>query len=245
MGKSRKKKATSGSALAAGNATSMPKKKRPAIGAKKKRPPGTSKAVAVPKSPAKAPSEAVVHTPPTKKKKKAVTDPTTPSTVSSKSTAQSRRAVTLMGGLALRSPSTPKKAKAADVDDASLTDTVDYTDPNTIRWLTKKGVVDALQHRFPDREDYIELDHHDQILLLVKTFKPVEIRMVLQGLLTDAGKDWRRLKLHKLRNMSILAAEFAKVCVELFNATRELNSTIPVPEDIVFDHDKGREEIPS
>ena len=87
MGKSRKKKATSGSALAAGNATSMPKKKRPAIGAKQKRPPGTSKAVAVPKSPAKAPSEAVVHTPPTKKKKKAVTDPTTPSTVSSKSTA--------------------------------------------------------------------------------------------------------------------------------------------------------------
>ena len=114
--------------------------------------------------------------------------PTTPSTVSSKSTTQSKRAVTLMGGLALQLPSTPKRAKPEDVEEASLTDTVDYQDPNMIRWLTKKGVVDALQHRFPDREDYIKLDHHDQILLLVKTFKPVEIRMVLQGLLTDAGK---------------------------------------------------------
>ena len=150
-----------------------------------------------------------------------------------------------MGGLALQSPLTPKKAKPEDIDDASLIDTVDYTDPNTIRWLTKKGVVDALQHHFSDREDYIELDHHDQILLLVKMFKPFEIRVVLQGLLTDAGRDWRKLKLHKLRNMNILAAEFAKVCVELFNATTELNSTILVPEDIVFDHDKGREEIPS
>ena len=79
----------------------------------------------------------------------------------------------------------------------------------------------------------------------MKTFKPVEICMVLQGILTDAGRDWRKLKLHKLRNMNILAVEFAKVCVELFNATTELNSTIPVPADIVFDHDKGRDEIPS
>ena len=135
--------------------------------------------------------------------------------------------------------------QAEDVDKASLTDTVDYTDPNTIRWLTKKGIDDALHHHFPDHDGYIKLEHHNQILLLVKTFKPFEIRVVLQGLLTDAGKDWRKLKLHKLRNMNILAAEFAKVCVELFNATRELNSTIPVPEDIVFDHDKGRDEIPS
>ena len=77
----------------------------------------------------------------------------------------------------------------------------------------------------------------------MKTFKPVEIRMVLQGLLTDAGKDWRRLKLHKLRNMSILAAEFAKVCVELFNATTELNLATSVPGEILFDHDKGHREV--
>ena len=89
------------------------------------------------------------------------------------------------------------------------------------------------------------MDHHEQILLLVKTFKSAEIHLVLQGLLTDAGQDWRKLKVHKLRNMNILAAEFAKVCVELFNATTELNSTTPVPEDIVFDHDKGRDKIPS
>ena len=243
MAKSRKKKTTSGSAMAAGKVISTPKKKRPAFVAKKTRRPGTSTAVAIPESPTKAFSRAVVRTPSPKKKKKVVSVPTTPSTVSSKSTTQSKRAVTLMGGLALQSPLTPKKAKPEDIDDASLTDTVDYTDPNTIRWLTKKGVVDALQHHFSDREDYIELDHHDQILLLVKKFKPFEIRVVLQGLLTDAGRDWRKLKLHKLRNMNILAAEFAKVCVELFNATTELNLATSVPEEILFDHDKGHREV--
>ena len=77
----------------------------------------------------------------------------------------------------------------------------------------------------------------------MKKFKPFEIRVVLQGLLTDAGRDWRKLKLHKLRNMNILAAEFAKVCVELFNATTELNSATSVPEEILFDHDKGHREV--
>ena len=153
MAKSRKKKTTSGSAMAAGKVISTPKKKRPAFVAKKTRRLGTSTEVAIPESPTKAFSRAVVRTPSPKKKKKVVSVPTTPSTVSSKSTTQSKRAVTLMGGLALQSPSTPKKAKPEDIDDASLTDTVDYTDPNTIRWLTKKGVVDALQHHFPNHED--------------------------------------------------------------------------------------------
>ena len=68
---------------------------------------------------------------------------------------------------------------------------------------------------------------------------------MLQGLLTDAGKDWRKLKLNKLKNMRVLAPEFAKVCVDQFNATTELNSSTSVPEDVVFDHGKGQREVPS
>ena len=172
--------------------------------------------------------------------------PTTPSTVSSKSTTQSKRAVKLMGGLALQSPSSSKRANGADVDeDDSLTDTVNYQDPNTILWLSKKGVDDALAYHFPDQDDYITLDHHDRVLLLVKTFKPVDIRMVLQGLLSDAGKDWRKLKMNKLRNMHVLAPEFARACVDLHNATTDLNSSTSVPDDIVFDHGKGQKKVPS
>ena len=244
MGKSRKK-TVSGSAMAAGKVTSKPKKKRPATVTKKTKRPGTTKAAAVPKSPSKAPPKAAVRTPPTKKKKKVVSVPTTPSTVSSKSTTESKRAVKLMGGLALQSPSSSKRAKCEDVEDDSLSDTVDYRDPNMIDWLTKKGVADALEYHFPDQDDYITLDHQEQILLLVKTFKPADIRIVLQGLLTDAGKDWRKLKLKKLRNMHVLAPEFAKVCVDLFNATTELNSSTSVPEDVVVDHGKGRKQVPS
>ena len=244
MGKSRKKKTVSGSAMAAGKVASKPKKKRPATVTKKSKRPGTTKAAAVPKSPTKAPPKAVVRTPPTKKNKKVVSVPTTPSTVSSKSTTQSKRAVKLMGGLALQSPSSSKRAKCEDVEEDSLSDTVDYQDPNTIPWLTKKGVADALEYHFPDQDDYITLDHQEQILRLVKKFKPADIRIVLQGLLTDAGKDWRKLKMNKLRNMNVLAPEFAKVCVDLFNATTELNSSTSVSEDIVFDHGKGQKKVP-
>ena len=246
MGKSRKKPTLSGSVKAAGQVTSKPKKKRPAAVKKKTKRPGTVKAAAVPKSPATVRSKAAVRTSPTKNKKNVVSVPTTPSTVSSKSTTQSKRAVKLMGGLALQSPSSSKRAKGADVDeDDSLTDTVNYQDPNTILWLSKKGVDDALAYHFPDQADYITLDHHDRILLLVKTFKPLEIRMVLQGLLSDAGKDWRKLKMNKLRNMHVLAPEFARVCVDLHNATADLNSSTSVPDDIVVDHGKGRKKDPS
>ena len=139
-----------------------------------------------------------------------------------------------------------KKSKAEDEDEASLSDTVDYQDPNTILWLKAEGVADALKYHYPDHEEYLELDYHEQILLLVKVFKPAEMRSVLQGLLTDAGKNWCKLKLQKkLRSMGVLAPEFAKVCVELFNAKTELEMSKSVPEDIVIDHDKSQKKITS
>ena len=79
----------------------------------------------------------------------------------------------------------------------------------------------------------------------MKTFKPLDIRMVLQGLLSDAGKDWRKLKMNKLRNMHVLAPGFARACVDLHNATTDLNSSTSVPDDIVFDHGKGQKKVPS
>ena len=69
--------------------------------------------------------------------------------------------------------------------------------------------------------------------------------MVLQGLLSDAGKDWRKLKMSKLRNMHVLAPEFARVCVDLHNATTDLNSSTSLPDDIVVHHGKGRKKDPS
>ena len=69
--------------------------------------------------------------------------------------------------------------------------------------------------------------------------------MVLQGLLSDAGKDWRKLKMNKLRNMHVLAPEFARAFVDLHNATTDLNSLTSVPDGIVFDHGKGQNKVPS
>ena len=255
MAKSPKKIRVIGSAKAAGEATSKPKKKSMATATKKAHQKGTLKATAVAKTPTKPsptkpsptkPSPKAVAGTPTKKGKKLETAQTTPTTVSLKSTTDSKRAVTLMSGLALKSPSAQKKSKAEDEDEASLSDTVDYQDPNTILWLKAEGVADALEYHFPDHEEYLELDYHEQILLLVKVFKPAEMRSVLQGLLTDAGKNWRKLKLQKkLRSMSVLAPEFAKVCVELFNAKTELEMSKSVPEDIVIDHDKSQKKITS
>ena len=102
-----------------------------------------------------------------------------------------------------------KRTKTQDEDEASLSNMIDYNDPNTIPWLTKQGVVDALEHHFPDQEDYLKLDYDDQLLLLIKVFKSTDMRFILQGLLTDAGKDWRKLKLNKLRSMKLLAPQFA------------------------------------
>ena len=249
MAKSPKKNRGVGSAKAAGEAKSKPKKKRTTTDTKKSRHngtsnKGTSKAVAVLKTPKKSSPKAVARTP-TKKGKKLATTPTTPSTVSSKSTTDSKRAATLMSGLALTSPSAQKKSKAEDVDEASLTDTIDYQDPNTIPWLTEQGVDDALEYHFPDREKYFDLDYHEKVLLVMQEYKLAEMKSVLQGLLTDAGKNWRKLKLNRFRSMKVFAPKFAEVCVELFNAKTKLDVSTQVPGDITIDHGKGKKKSTS
>ena len=244
MAKSRKKKLASCSTKVEGKVKTKPKKKRTANSKKMAHQKGTAQTVAVPKTPTKAPSTSVALML-TKKGKKVTSSQTTPSTVSSKSTRDSKHTVTLMDGLALKSPMAKKRTKTEDVVEASLSDIIDYEDPNMILWLKKQGVVDALEHHSPDWEDYLELDYHEQLLLLVKVFKPVDMRYVLQGLLTDAGMNWRKLKLNKLRIMKVLAPKFAKVCVELFNAKMEFNTSTSVPADIVIGHDKGQKKSPS
>ena len=80
---------------------------------------------------------------PQKKATKSAGVPTTPLTVSSRSTTESKRAVTLMSGLDLKSPLS-KKNKACDAEEASLVDSVDYENPATIAWQTKEGVASAI-----------------------------------------------------------------------------------------------------
>jgi len=45
--------------------------------------------------------------------------------------------------------------------------------------------------------------------------------------------------------MHVLAPEFARVCVDLHNATTDLNSSTSLPDDIVVHHGKGRKKDPS
>ena len=116
MAKSPKKIRVVGLAKAAGEATSKPKKKSMATATKKVHQKGTLKATAVAKTPTKPsptkPSPKAVAGTPTKKGKKLETAQTMPTTVSSKSTTDSKRAVTLMSGLALKSPSAQKKEQS-------------------------------------------------------------------------------------------------------------------------------------
>ena len=79
----------------------------------------------------------------------------------------------------------------------------------------------------------------------MKKFKAADICFALQDLLTDAGKDWRKIKMNKLRNMNILAPKVANMCIELFNAKTELNMSTSVPEDIIIDNGKGQKRVPS
>ena len=93
-------------------------------------------------TPPKPSPKTAFGTPP-KKATKSAAVPTTPSTVSSRSTTESKRAVTLMSGLDLKSPSS-KKNKACSAEEASLVDSVDYEDPATIAWQTKEGIASAI-----------------------------------------------------------------------------------------------------
>jgi len=65
-------------------------------------------------------------------------------------------------------------------------------------------------------------------------FKPADLRRVLQGPLTDAGKNWLQLKLSKLKAMRQVAPEFAKICVELCNATTEVNALPSIPVNVTL-----------
>ena len=181
----------------------------------------------------------------TKKVKKLATVQTTPSTVSSKSTTDSKYVVTLMSGLALKSPSSLKKSNAVNVEETSPVDTVDYQDPVKIVCLKKEGIAAALEYHFPDDEEYLELDYHVQVMQLLTKLKPANLCSVLQGLLTDAGKNWRKLKLNKLKIMKVLAPEIAKACVKLFNANAELDISRSVPGDITIYHGDGQKKVTS
>ena len=106
-------------------------------------------------TPPKPSLKAAFGTPP-KKATKSAAVLTTPSTVSSRSTTESKRAVTLMSGLDLKSP-LQKKNKACDREEASLVDSVDYEDPATIAWKTKGGVASAIRHHFLDYDERLKL----------------------------------------------------------------------------------------
>ncbi len=120
---------------------------------------------------------------------------TTPSTVTSKLTTESKRAVSMMSSLALNPPPKKVKRKQDAASKASLSDTVNLDDAAMIDWSCKKGLRAALEHYFDNHEDFEGLDYHDMVMLLCNKFKTNDIRPVLQGILQDAGKDWSTLKL--------------------------------------------------
>ena len=123
---------------------------------------------------------------------------------------------------------------------ASLTDTVDFADAAMIGWTCKKGLQAALEHHFDNHEDFEGLDYHERIILLCNKFKPNDIRPALQGILQEAGTDWRTLKLQKLRSMKVLAPKFAKECVNIINAKAELlkSASDTVPQNVIIKTEK-------
>ena len=137
-----------------------------------------------------------------------------------------------------------KKKKAKRKEDAaskvSLSDTVDLDDAAMIEWTCKKGLQAALEHHFDNHEDFFGLDYHDRVMILCNKFKPNDIRPALQGILQDTGKDWRTMKLQKLRSMKVLSPEFAKECVNNINAKAELlkSESDTVPQNVIIKKEK-------
>ena len=168
---------------------------------------------------------------PDRKQRKSHLLRSTPNTVSSNSTTSSKRAISMMSGLALES--LPRKVKRAqDVPrKACLSDTVDLDDASMIAWTCEKGLQVALEYHFVDRDDFDGMEYYDRVLMLCNKFKPNDIRPAFQGICQDAGRDWRTLKLQKHRSMKSLAPEFSKACVDIVNAKAELleleNRTVP------------------
>ena len=98
----------------------------------------------------------------------------------------------------------------------------------------------VIQHNYPHNVECLELPYHKKITQLLTQFKPADLHSVLQGLLAvDAGKNWRKLKLKKLKSIRALRPEFAKACVEFCNAKAELDTSSSVPVDITINSNNG------
>ena len=180
---------------------------------------------------------------PDRKQRKSPSLQLTPLTVTSKSTTESKRAVSMMSSLALKTP--PKKKKKTKrkedaVSKASLCDTIDFDDAAMIEWTCKNGLQAALEHHFDNHEDFEGLDYHDRIILLCNKFTPSDIKPAMQGILQESGKDWRTMKLQRLRSMKMLAPEFAKECVNIVNAKAELlkSGSDTVPQSVIIKKEK-------
>ena len=143
----------------------------------------------------------------------------TPSTIASNSTSSSKRAVSMMNSLELKSP--PKQTKHIFDKDS----TIDFKEASSFNWLNVKQVVEALAYYGEDPLEQKDFAYNDKIVLLCMHFKPNDIRAVFQGVYQDAGKNWRDLRLAKHRTMKTLSAEFVKACVDIYNARADL--TVP------------------
>ncbi len=149
----------------------------------------------------------------------------TPSTAASSKSSSSKRAVSLMSSLALFSP--PKKSK----NTPAKQNTVDFNDASEFDWLRMNDVDDALVYHGEELSELSKLEYYEKIFLLCSYFKPNDIRPVFQGIYQDAGMNWRDLKLAKYKTMKTLSTEFAKACVDIYNARVDLT----VPEKITID----------
>ena len=143
----------------------------------------------------------------------------TPSTVASTMSSSSKRAVSMMNNLALNSP--PKKSK----NTPDKQSTVDFNDAMEFDWLNMSDIDYALLHHGEDSLELNNFDYHEKIVLLCTYFKPNDIRPVFQGIYQDAGMNWRDLRLAKHKSMKTLSTEFAKACVDIYNARVDL--TVP------------------
>ena len=151
----------------------------------------------------------------------------TPSTAASSKSSSSKRAVSMMSSLALNSP--PKKSKNTPAKQI----TADFNDASDFDWLRMNDVDDALVYHGEELSEISNFEYYDKIFLLCSYFKPNDIRPVFQGIYQDAGMNWRDLKLAKHKTMKTLSAEFAKACVDIYNARVDLT----VPEKITIDQE--------
>ena len=107
-----------------------------------------------------------------RKQRKSPSLQSTPSTVTLKSTTKSKRCVSMMSSLALKTPPKKKKKKAKceerTASNASLSVTIIFDDAAMIEWTCKKGLQAALEHHFHNHEDFEGLGYHDRVILLCK-----------------------------------------------------------------------------